>query len=150
MEHYDRRFVCQLDHDFFDVGRGDSGELFDPTVDKKAFEAPDTLSDKRLQFSHIARNDSPIEAYINPTLPLCRLYLLFQTVHSCSRWYSIQWHINDRRNAPGCSGLRASPEPLPFGPARLIKMYVRIDESRKKNVGRVVDVWGSSRETRRL
>ena len=150
MKHYGRGFVCELDHDFFDVGRGDSGKLFDATVDKKAFEAPDTLSDQRLQFLHVARNDSSIEAYINPTLSLCCLYLLFQTAHSCSWWYSIQWHINDRRNAPRCSGLRASPEPLPFGPARLIKMHMRIDESRKKYVRGVVDVWGSCGKTRRL
>lgn len=113
------------------------------TIDEEPLESSNTSLHKRFQFVNISRDDAAIKADVDPALAPSGLDLLFEAGDGGGWRDGVEGHVNDRSNAAKCGGLGAGEESLPFSAARLVEVYMGIDEARKENGGRVVEEGGS-------
>lgn len=111
-----------------------------PTVDEEALEATDTMLNERLELGGISRDDTPIEADIDPAFTLGSLDLLLEASDGGSGRDGIQGHIHDGGDTTKGRSLGSSIETLPFCPARLIEMDMGIDQTREENMRGIVGV----------
>lgn len=112
-----------------------------PAVNEEALEATNTFVDKALELIGIARDDTAIEADINPALALSGSEFLMEIRNSGGRWDGIQWHVHDGGDTAKGSGLSAGIETFPFGTTWLVEVDMSVNQTRKKNMGRIVSVW---------
>jgi len=151
MEHDSGRLVGQLLERLGDVVGRDCGELVDlftvldetqpkdmcrthTAIDEKALESSHTLFYQRLQLGRVSRYQATIEADIYPALALCSRDFLIEACHRGGWRNRIQWHINDSSDTSECSSSCTGPEPFPFCPSGLVKMYMSVHKAGNEDV----------------
>jgi hypothetical protein len=101
------------------------------TVAQETFEASDTSLDQTLQLLVVARNDTSVEANIDPALAFGGFDLDVEVLYSCCRRDSVQRHVDHCGNATKRSSAGSSPESLPLSPTRLVEVNMCIHQTWK-------------------
>lgn len=109
-------------------------------VTQEALEASYTSIYQTLKILVVSRDDTTIEADINPALTFRSINFNVEVLDSGGRRDSVQWHVDDRGDTSKSSSSGAGPKAFPFCASRFVEMYVGIHQTRKENMGRVVGV----------
>lgn len=98
-------------------------------LDEEALESSNTSFHQRKQLVSIPRNNTAVEANINPALALAGGELLVEAMKCRGGRDGVQGHVNNGRHSTRGGSPRAGVEAFPFCAAWLIEVNMCVDEA---------------------
>src|SRR5213078_4997638 len=122
-------------------------KLVDSRWHEKALEAAHTRAGQGRKLFGVARHHAPPKGVIDRGMTRGRSRLQLQGGRGRGDGNAVQRHVDDGGDPTGSRGPRGRLEPLPFGPAGLVHVYVRVHDPGQEH--RVSHVETSSSVLRR-